>query len=280
MEGYAKLAALMGAYPEAAILRRFGALGMQNLLYLQAELVQLESEFRHCSNENDNSENIYRAVFSKDWVTLAGYNDGEEEQWALALRIREKLKEYGQALLLQTQLSDMKQPRPQDLAFLQKWMKRPSMGCVYLLGQDSDIWEKPERTDLVALNRCKSEGVFSLWVTETVIHQYHQLVGKYFRKPESAVYSANTVHYSQEGLSRIVSLVAMSFSSLLPIAAVTALYCVNSMSARLGMMAGFTVLFTLCFGILTNARSTDVFTATTAFAAVQVVFIGTSGVTT
>ncbi|MCJ1390413.1 hypothetical protein MMC18_003272 [Xylographa bjoerkii] len=277
MEGYAKLAALMGAYPEAAILRRFGALGMQNLLYLQAELVQLENEFRLCSGENELSEDNRRAIFSKDWVTLANHDGGQERQWALALRIREKLREYGQALLLQTQLSDLQQPKPQDLKFLQRWMKRPSMGFVYLLGRDSDIWEKPESIDLVALKPRKSEGLFLSWITDTLVHQYHRLVGKHLRKPDSTVYWANTVYYSQEGLFQIVSLVVMSFSSLLPIAAITALYCVNSMSVRLGMMAGFTVFFTLSLGILTNASSVDIFTATTAFAAVQVVFIGTSG---
>jgi hypothetical protein len=39
--GYTKLAIQMGQYSEMAIFRRFGALNAQNLLYLQAELVQL-----------------------------------------------------------------------------------------------------------------------------------------------------------------------------------------------------------------------------------------------
>lgn len=95
MEGYAKLAALMGAHPEVMFLRRFGALSAQNLLYLQAELVQLEYEFRECSRENENSEDTNRRKYSKDWFTLAHAEDGCEEQWTLMLRIRQKLKEYG-----------------------------------------------------------------------------------------------------------------------------------------------------------------------------------------
>jgi hypothetical protein len=42
VNGYPKLARHMGASPEIAIFRRFGALNAQNLLYLQAELVHLE----------------------------------------------------------------------------------------------------------------------------------------------------------------------------------------------------------------------------------------------
>ena len=34
MEGYAKIACLMGEFPEVAIFRRFGALNAQNLLCL------------------------------------------------------------------------------------------------------------------------------------------------------------------------------------------------------------------------------------------------------
>jgi hypothetical protein len=42
MEGYPKLSRLMAFYPEVAIFRRFGALNAENLLYLQAELQDLE----------------------------------------------------------------------------------------------------------------------------------------------------------------------------------------------------------------------------------------------
>ena len=96
--GYARLGAYMGSLPRGAIFRRFGALGMQNLLYLQAELVDLESRFRKCSRENGQSEDPEKAFFDTDWWALAQHNDGNEEQWILALRIREKLKEYGNDL--------------------------------------------------------------------------------------------------------------------------------------------------------------------------------------
>ena len=56
----------------------------------------------------------------------------------------------------------------------------------------------------------------------------------------------------------------MSIASLLPIAAITILYLVASMPARLIIIAIFTVLFTIALGILTKARSIDIFLATTA----------------
>lgn len=69
---------------------------------------------------------------------------------------------------------------------------------------------------------------------------------------------ANTVHYSQEGLLRLAFLVAMSLASLLPVAAICALYSVFSMRIRLGMVAAFTVVFTVCLGLFTKAKSIDI----------------------
>jgi len=80
MEGFAKLASLVGAYPEIAMVRRFGALGVQNLLYYQAELVRLEQEFKASSLKNETLQDPNKAKFSKDWFMLAHYNECSEQQ--------------------------------------------------------------------------------------------------------------------------------------------------------------------------------------------------------
>ena len=96
MEGYSRLASLMGAYPENLIFRRFDAVSAQNILYLQAELVQLEHDFRECALANERSSDEFRrTVFANDWFPLAHANNGTERQWQLMLQIRHKLKEYG-----------------------------------------------------------------------------------------------------------------------------------------------------------------------------------------
>lgn len=87
----------------------------------------------------------------------------------------------GDALLQQSLLQQQQQPNPQALAFLQRWMKRPSMGCVYLLGRDSDIWEKPDLQDLIAIKPQESDGLFSAWIVEKFLRRYHQTVGRHFR---------------------------------------------------------------------------------------------------
>jgi hypothetical protein len=46
MDGYAKVALLMSRHNEYGIVRRFGELNFKNLLYLQAELVELEAQLQ------------------------------------------------------------------------------------------------------------------------------------------------------------------------------------------------------------------------------------------
>ncbi len=101
MEGYPKIASLMGAHPEVAIFRRFGALNAQNLLYLQAELVALEKDLRTCAAEDWASKDTDRVFYCRDWYSLSSSWDNESSdsevtgrQWQIMLKIREKLKEY------------------------------------------------------------------------------------------------------------------------------------------------------------------------------------------
>jgi hypothetical protein len=91
-EGYEHLAQFMGKYPALAIFRRFGALNLQNLLYLQAELLYLEDELQQIIQEDNQKGG---AVFSRDWYALReGSESGENTQYQLLLEIRKKLFEY------------------------------------------------------------------------------------------------------------------------------------------------------------------------------------------
>lgn len=103
MEGYAKIAQRMAGLPSLAIFRRFQALRAQDLLYMQAELVELEQRLRGQAVEDSQSSNQTEKLFSRDWHTLSKRNDGGEynEQWRLALEIREKLEKYGMSMAVE-----------------------------------------------------------------------------------------------------------------------------------------------------------------------------------
>ena len=100
MEGYAKFAAMMGQHPEMAVFRTFRALNMKNLLYLQAELVELERDLEVIAELDEASGIPQKAEYARSWVALnRSEAEGDGYQLRKVLTIREKLKQYSMACL-------------------------------------------------------------------------------------------------------------------------------------------------------------------------------------
>lgn len=103
-EGYSRLASLMSAHPETAVLRRFGYLNTLNLLYLQAELTNLETSLVEAAKADARSGHLERAVYARDWQSLSESlhatkcDAGNPTQWKIMLHVREKLNEYSEFL--------------------------------------------------------------------------------------------------------------------------------------------------------------------------------------
>ena len=99
-EGYPKLAALQGTYPQLGIYRRFSTLNARNLLYLQAELVILEANLNQFTKKDCVSEDQNARLHNKNWYRLNERKDGVvNSQYHTMLCVREKLKEYSKTPL-------------------------------------------------------------------------------------------------------------------------------------------------------------------------------------
>lgn len=57
---------------------------------------------------------------------------------------------------------------------------------------------------------------------------------------------------------------------------ILALYSVSIMWVRLGMVVIFTAVFAAALSLFTDAKKIEVFSSTAAFAAVEVVFVGST----
>lgn len=64
MQGYAKIADLMGHHSLLAIFRRFGRLNVQNVLYLQAKLTHLEEDLERLVHHDQDEPG--REFYTKD----------------------------------------------------------------------------------------------------------------------------------------------------------------------------------------------------------------------
>jgi Ni,Fe-hydrogenase I cytochrome b subunit len=61
-------------------------------------------------------------------------------------------------------------------------MKTPSMGNVYLLGPDSDVYEKPQPgADLIALKSRVNENLVARVLGDFAVHWWHRVIGWRFR---------------------------------------------------------------------------------------------------
>ncbi|KAK0650447.1 hypothetical protein QBC41DRAFT_238785 [Cercophora samala] len=268
-----------------AIVRRFGALSALDLLYRQAELQELETALKQYQKEDKESGHKDREAYSLNWDTFqrSGADDApdgnDSAQWDTMLEIREKLKDYHDAVLRHRQMLALGPAIPRQVEALNDWMERPDRGNVYLLGADRNIWRDPTvLEDLTSLAVPSEEQTFTNAFTIRLVHLYNQLIGRHVHKPDKREFLPNTIRYTDEGIFRVLKVLCTIVASLLPIIGIYVLWRIQTMEERIGAVAGLTALFSFSLSLLTSAHVKDVFAATAAFAAVLVVFVGTTDI--
>ncbi|MCJ1452195.1 hypothetical protein MMC28_002537 [Mycoblastus sanguinarius] len=272
MAGYPQLSSVMATHPEIAIFRTFGSLNTRNLLYLQAELVHLEKELSDIEREDSFSNDASRQSFQYDWFCLQkSFEDGGDPfQWEKVLEIRKKLSEY-------IQVAAISSPTPHNVTLLREWLERPKYGKGFLRGVEAKAWDLEKGTqDFITLSnqQVERDGLsrFIYWLVPGI---YHRLWGMHWSTP---TVEGGIFEYPDSSLDRAARTLNTLLSSLLPTLSIFVLYYVKSPPARLGLILGFTIVFAITLQCVSRARPADIFAATAAFAAVQVVFVGsTSG---
>lgn len=278
--GYDKLASVMGLFPDVAIFRRFATMNVKNILYLQAELMHLEKQLDEAAQADTMSGDINRREYHRAWFALSRAEllpHGNGRQWKIFLQIREVLQQYNMAILQQKAMAEMDSPGHEVLSFMNEWMSRPSMGSVYLLERDRSVWKSTPREELLALDRSRCDDLLSKWMTNSATTWFHRAIGRHFKKTKPAAFMDNTVYYSQRTVSRFVSIIVVSLSSILPLVSIVLLSKIHKFSTRLWIIAACTVAFSLCLGLVASPKKVEIFSAAAAFAAVQVVFISGDG---
>ncbi|KAF2186251.1 hypothetical protein K469DRAFT_706921 [Zopfia rhizophila CBS 207.26] len=276
--GYPKLAGQMGRLPETAMFRTFASLNARNLLYLQAELIALEKKLIEREAADSNDEKGMKSQYALDWFWLSqSQDDGETEQLDLIMKLRRKLKEYNEALIQASTVANLQEPDKWDLNYMQRFLATKEMGSLALIGDDATTWGSITNPngfspDLIALRPRQNEDAFSKWVAENAVVNLFRCGCARFKKA-SRVHGA--VGFEDSTIFRITSWITSIAASLIPIGSIVVLYYVNSMLARLGIIAAFNLLISACLSTCTNAKRAEVFGVTAAFAAVQVVFVGT-----
>ena len=82
-----------------------------------------------------------------------------------------------EALTLHRQVIEMGRPSDLQLNAFREWMERPTMGNVYLTGEDRRIWFETEREDLLTVWRPDSSYSVTSTLSNKIIYIYHSLIG-------------------------------------------------------------------------------------------------------
>ncbi|KAK7531724.1 uncharacterized protein J3D65DRAFT_560260 [Phyllosticta citribraziliensis] len=282
--GYPRLAARMGLQPELAIFRRFGFLNKLNILCLQAELAAIEEDLKLllCTQSQVSSESLLR-----DWGTARKSadereDDGRDPRLNLILAAGEKLEKYSEltscvatdaAVVQQSRMLAMDPPKKNDLDYIQRFIGDESqMGFPHpFSGADSEIWgsiESPKghANDIITPYPYRQKDMFSKLVKK-----------KFFDFGFDRVWRSCKIgdleFWDEKVIDRMTSMVSTALASILPIISIIILYYVESMEAKFGIMAVFNILISVCLGLLTHAKRSEIFAVTAAFSAIQVVFV-------
>jgi hypothetical protein len=150
-------------------------------------------------------------------------------------------------------------PSKYDLGVFQCWLQSKFP----LTGEDKNVWDGPSAIeDLVALCRRDVDDIFSKFFLHRLIPMFHWSFGKYLKKHPSS--TPGLLEYDDERLLVILQIIITVISSIFPISSIVILYFVNSMPTRLGIVAGYTALFSIVLALLTRARRVEIFAATAA----------------
>jgi hypothetical protein len=136
------------------------------------------------------------------------------------------------------------------------------MGDFPLIGQDSKLWDSSGQPDLIALRARRAEDPLGTFFLSRVFLWWHNCIGHRIKKPVDE--ESQYFEYEDKYVLRVANTLGSVISSALLVGSIIALYFVDNMLLRLGIVAAFTQVFSLVLILATSARKIEVFAATAA----------------
>lgn len=280
---------MIGKRRELGMFRTFSGLEARSLLYMQAELLQIESDMEAFVSlpEMDPFDRSFLYAEEKE------ASDDAVIWRAKFVELREKLSVYCEmmyhlrfyhvstnmnvddTLLQVAAVNSLSKPHLSDLQFLRKWIDHRCGGDSFLSAIEGGPWKDPGTKDLILLSGDNQPGDrLAEALSSTIIPIYHRLIGRRLHRTVEDVDFAAVWEYKKEALDLFGNILCMFLSASVPTLSIFALYFLQSMVARLAAIMIFSLLFSWMMTFVVEGRRSDVWAATTAFAAVLVVFIG------
>ena len=290
MTGYGALATMMAKHQNIEAFRRFSSLNLENILHMQAELQNLEAmvnavrtipemnkfDRMWVEDPESMSEDDIRQIFERSRNLLDQYcrSLAALSQW------RDKILNcrVDRALLRTARINSLQQPRRDNLELRRQWYDEETGGAGFLEGVvEAGIFRDTcLEADMLTLDEhIGSKDALANFLSEKVVPLYHRILGHKLHRSMGEKAFKQTWEYRGETLVHIGNAICMVLSAVIPTSSILVLCNVKSMAARLVAISMMSLLFSFVMNIIAQRRA-DVFMSTTAFAAVLVVFVGST----
>lgn len=186
-----------------------------------------------------------------------------------------RLSDFGvdDSLIRVAQVYGLGMPHSNSLIFLRKWLQSSEHGDEFLQGYEGDPWEPECQRDLLVLFD-ESSGDGLALVLSRLGTLWHWAFGHRL-KPEADLEAGfgRVWEYKHKAFARFGDALCVFVSFMLPSMSTFVLFYVNDMVYRLGLMTCFLFVLAVLMMFVLECRRVEVFAATAANAAVQVVFL-------
>ncbi|KAH7396092.1 hypothetical protein BKA66DRAFT_454464 [Pyrenochaeta sp. MPI-SDFR-AT-0127] len=178
----------------------------------------------------------------------------------LERELKDKIKEYHDALLLQSSICRLDRPSSRVLDIYRTFFGRPGTNTIvggsarHMLDDAKDLAALRPPLDTDPLSR--------------LLRDHWPFRGTPYPDPRDT-----TQHFLESHVKWIVIAITTVVAAILLVGAIVGLYFLKQPEAKLGMIASLTTLFAASVGGLTSAKRQEVFAASAAYAAVLVVFV-------
>lgn len=280
LDSYASLAGFITGDVDSStkIYNRFNWLGTRNILYLQSELAHLESRLRELDARDDMNEKFEQRRTGCDWgACLDAANKGEDwakEKVALIKQIRATMKEYREALTLDSAMTQLLPPSKNTHAAFQTRYHNLEHGSRMpaLQGPNSTLYDT--RASLLSLTRPPEEDRLTRF-----LRRHARLL--FLQHPPSLAPTNTTAttklsritQINGSRITTVVTILNVLLAAAFLFGAIYNLYFVQRDQTKLGLIALYTSAFAGCIALVSNAKRSEIFGACAAYAAVLVVFV-------
>ncbi|KAK5951342.1 hypothetical protein OHC33_007760 [Knufia fluminis] len=277
--GYQALRNLIGGYPEMAIFRRFLNAGALDLLYRQAELQHIISEWATTAEVDqqiqgprrpeDPKRNEYDMDFDELRRSIDSHEPGAGNQWRRWSEVSEKLGDFYKDHLEQ----------------LRRHLTEPDKGAHFLRGVERLVYHKLNERDLTSIASPDEPDVFTKLARGPITNLLHEVVGRNTHHVVTVPklgsddsLSLSFKDYSPEAAVRFSRVLYAALTSIFVTVAIVSLNIAKGAVGRIILITIHNLLFTAAMAVFAKGRPGELFGVAAAYAAVLVVYAsGSSG---